>query len=92
MMRFILAVTLGLVGGVTSVTAQQGRIGASDLDSAGGIAAQAGRRASFACPAINPAQVAGVEIWGTDVYVADSPICIAAIHAGALQPGQAGSV
>jgi hypothetical protein len=35
--------------------------------------------------------VAG-SVWGTDVYTGDSPLAAAAVHAGALQPGQTGVV
>jgi hypothetical protein len=48
-----------------------------------------GQRFSFVCPASDggPAYV-----FGTDVYTDNSPICKAAIHAGALPPGVAGVV
>jgi hypothetical protein len=36
-----------------------------------------------ACP---PGCMTGAGLWGTDIYTADSGICIAAIHAGALSP------
>jgi len=31
-------------------------------------------------------------IWGTDIYTSDSPISIAAVHAGILKPGESGPV
>src|SRR5262249_41216328 len=31
-------------------------------------------------------------IWGTDVYTDDSPLAVAAVHAGVLRPGQRGTV
>jgi hypothetical protein len=31
-------------------------------------------------------------LWGTDVYTLDSNLALAAVHAGALKPGQAGTV
>ena len=31
-------------------------------------------------------------IWGTDTYTSDSPLATAAVHAGAVQPGQTGIV
>jgi len=30
----------------------------------------------------------GGYVWGTDVYTLDSTVCMAAMHAGLLQPGQ----
>jgi LCCL domain len=50
---------------------------------------QAGKRYAFVCPASDG--VAGA-VYGTDVYTADSAVCAAAIHAGALKSGQPGSV
>jgi hypothetical protein len=47
-----------------------------------------GKTYSCACPAVaDPATV-----YGSDVYTADSSICTAAVHAGALQRSTAGSV
>ncbi len=34
----------------------------------------------------------GGHIWGTDVYTLDSALAVAAVHAGALKPGQTGVV
>lgn len=48
-----------------------------------------GQRFTLTCPAISRAQNS---IYGTDVYTADSPICQAALHAGALRTDQPGSV
>ena len=31
-------------------------------------------------------------VWGTDTYTSDSPLATAAVHAGAVQPGQTGIV
>lgn len=41
-----------------------------------------GTRYDLVCPALGGAPM-GL-IWGTDVYTADSPICIAAVHAGII--------
>jgi hypothetical protein len=48
-----------------------------------------GNRFTFVCPASDGA---GATVYGTDVYTADSAVCAAAIHAGALTRGQAGVV
>ena len=36
--------------------------------------------------------IGNAEVWGSDLYVSDSPVCIAAIHAGVLQVDQPGLV
>jgi len=43
---------------------------------------------SCACPALGEPAI----VYGSDVYTADSSICTAAVHAGALQRSTAGSV
>lgn len=48
-----------------------------------------GQRFTLACPAIDEVRNS---IYGTGTYTADSPICQAALHAGALKPGEAGTV
>ena len=68
--------------------AQQDRIGAGATTTPVGVQTHIGRRVSYVCPAITAAQIASVEVWGSDVYESDSPICIAAIHAGVLQAGR----
>jgi hypothetical protein len=60
------------------------------LGSVGVFRDEVGRRVSFVCPA-GDGKTLGT-IYGTDVYVESSPICPAAIHAGALKAGQAGVV
>jgi hypothetical protein len=35
---------------------------------------------------------AGGRVWGTHVYTVDSPLALAAVHAGILRPGQTGGV
>lgn len=57
--------------------------------SAAAFGFQVGRVLTFICPAkLNPTG----EIWGTDVYLYQSPICTAAVHAGALTQGTSGLV
>lgn len=47
-----------------------------------------GTRLTFVCPA----GTGRAAVHGTDVYTADSGVCAAAIHAGALAPGRPGAV
>lgn len=47
-----------------------------------------GKTYSCACPALGEPAI----VYGSDVYTADSSICTAAVHAGALQRSAAGSV
>lgn len=69
--------------------AQQHLLVADEGTSAAGFGAQVGRVLKFICPAkLNPTH----EIWGTDVYLYQSPICTAAVHAGVLTPGTSGLV
>jgi hypothetical protein len=48
----------------------------------------AGTRLTFVCPAVD----GRASVHGTDVYTADSGVCAAAVHAGALKLGQPGVV
>lgn len=41
-----------------------------------------GERFSFNCPAVGTIPL--IAIWGTDVYLDDSPLCVAAAHAGVI--------
>ena len=75
-----------------SIGAQQDRIGADATTTPVGVHTQAGRRVSYVCPAISTAALGNAEVWGSDLYVSDSPICIAAIHAGVLQVEKPGLV
>ncbi|HLZ34904.1 MAG TPA: LCCL domain-containing protein [Nitrospira sp.] len=69
--------------------AQQALIVADDATNAKAFRPQVGKIATFVCPAkLNSIR----EIWGTDVYLDESPICAAAIHAGVLMPGTSGQV
>ena len=43
---------------------------------------QNGALLDFVCPALGNATMG--TIWGTDVYTDDSPICVAAVHAGVI--------
>jgi hypothetical protein len=51
---------------------------------------QIGQMVSFNCPAIPTLPSASV--WGTGLYTDDSPVCLAAVHAGALNPSAGGTV
>jgi hypothetical protein len=63
---------------------QQHLLVANERTDARGFQGQEGRYMSFICPAgIGVAE----EIWGTDVYLDDSAICTAAVHAGLFNPG-----
>ena len=86
-------VTLSLLAGAnSSAAAQQDRLGADATTTPVGVHTHIGRRISYVCPTVTSAQIASVEVWGTDIYSSDSPICIAAIHAGVLQAGRPGLV
>jgi hypothetical protein len=87
------AITLSLLASANSrAAAQQDRLGADATTTPVGVHTHIGRRISYVCPAVTSAQIASVEVWGTDIYSSDSPICIAAIHAGVLQAGRPGLV
>jgi hypothetical protein len=47
-----------------------------------------GKEFAFVCPPRGIAQ----EIWGTDLYTFDSPICPAAVHAGQIMLARGGTV
>lgn len=49
---------------------------------------QVGRRVTLVCPP----QGQLVDVWGTDTYTDDSPVCVAAVHAGRITPGGGGTV
>lgn len=53
-------------------------------------AAGLGQGKTFTC--ICPALADPASVYGTDVYTPDSGLCTAAVHAGALRQGAAGSV
>ncbi len=69
--------------------AQQHLLVADEGTSAVGYQSQVGRVLTFICPSkLNTSR----EIWGTDVYLYESPICTAAVHAGVFKPGASGQV
>jgi hypothetical protein len=52
---------------------------------------------TFDCPALTDpdrldAALASTRVWGTDVYTDDSDLCVAAVHAGVLDPAIGGIV
>lgn len=69
--------------------AQQALIVADDATSAIAFRPQVGKIVTYVCPSTLSSTR---EIWGTDVYLDESPICTAAIHAGVLTPGKSGQV
>lgn len=69
--------------------AQQHLLVAEDSTSAVAFRSQVGRVLTFICPA---GTITNREIWGTDVYLDESPICTAAAHAGVFTPGVSGQV
>ncbi len=69
--------------------AQQHLLVADEGTSAVGYQSQVGRVLTFICPSqLNTHR----EIWGTDIYMYESPVCTAAVHAGFLTPGTSGQV
>lgn len=69
--------------------AQQHVLVADEGTSAVGYRSQLGRVLTFICPSnLNTSR----EIWGTDIYMYESPICTAAVHAGVFTPGASGQV
>jgi len=69
--------------------AQQHLLVAEESTSAVAFRSQVGRVVTFICPA---KIITNREIWGTDVYLADSPVCTAAAHAGVFTPGVSSQV
>lgn len=91
MMRwpFRLCAAILLLLASSPALAQQHLIVADDATSAKGFRPQVGRVLTFVCPSnLKPTR----EIWGTDVYLDESPICTAAVHAGVLTRGTTGQV
>ena len=77
---------LGIAG---AVFAQQTSIVADDGTNGMGFQDQTGKVLTFVCPST---LVLNQDIWGTDVYLEESAICKAAIHAGVLTRGTTGQV
>lgn len=73
----------------SAALAQQALIVAAESTSAKAFRPQVGRVLTFVCPSnLKPSG----DIWGTIVYLDESPICTAAMHAGVLTPGTSGQV
>lgn len=73
----------------SGAAAQQALLVADEGTTAVGFARQPGRVVTFVCPSTsNRAR----EIWGAGVYLVDSPICTAAVHAGVRAPGTSAQV
>ena len=73
----------------STALAQQALIVAEDATSAKAFRPQVGKVITFVCPSN---LILNREIWGTDVYLDESPICTAGVHAGVLTPGTSGQV
>jgi hypothetical protein len=52
---------------------------------------QVGKTFSFQVTGV-PQRNFGGSLWGSDIYTLDSPLALAAVHAGVLRPGQTGAV
>lgn len=78
-----------MVLGAPAASAQRVPLGIPGTYSASAFSREAGRRLVFICPAIGKPSD---NVWGVDVYSADSAICSAAIHAGVLAFQQTGLV
>jgi len=73
----------------STALAQQALIVADGGTSAIAFRPQVGKIVTFVCSSnLNPDR----KIWGTDVYMDESPICTAAVHAGVLTAGTSGQV
>lgn len=84
--RLVALLVAGLpVGGAIAQTA----LGLPGLQNAAGVRERIGETVTFVCP---PTQAEAANVYGTDVYTADSPVCPAAVHAGVLEPGRSGVV
>lgn len=73
----------------SAALAQQMLIVAHESSTAKAFRPQVGKVATFVCPSDLKLDS---EIWGTDVYLDESPICAAAAHAGVLTRGTSGQV
>jgi hypothetical protein len=73
----------------SAALAQQALIVADYDTNAIAFRPQTGKVATFLCPST---LTRTIDIWGTDVYRDESPICTAAVHAGVLTPGTSGQV
>lgn len=84
---FVALAFVALMVGMQPAFAQSTSIGSSAT--AASLKGSIGQRFTLACPAIDEVRNS---IYGTNTYTADSPVCQAALHAGALKPGEAGTV
>jgi hypothetical protein len=73
----------------SAVLAQQALIVADDGTKAIAFRSQVGKVVTFVCPS---SLRLDQYIWGTDVYMDESAVCAAAVHAGVLAPGTSGQV
>ena len=78
-----------LVGIAGAVFAQQSMIVADDGTRGDAFRPQPGRVVTFICPSTLKLNQ---PIWGTDIYLDESPVCTAALHAGVLTRGTSGQV
>lgn len=86
-MRRAPAATLAIL--VSTLAMAQGMLGLTPHQNAGMLREYKGEVFSLVCPAIKGGEG---KVVGTDVYSEDSAVCYAAIHAGALKPGEPGVV
>ena len=73
----------------STALAQQSLIVADDGTKASAFRFQPGRVLTFLCPSTLKLNQ---DIWGTDVYLDDSSVCAAAVHASVLARGASGQV
>ncbi len=84
--RRALILLLPLLIPPSSAPAQQAELGAASAQLQN-FRGQGGKRLTYVCPPRATGQV-----YGTDVYTDDSPICAAAVHAGAITSEKGGPV
>jgi LCCL domain-containing protein len=73
----------------STALAQQSMLVADDGTKAGAFRSQPGKVVTFICPSTLQLNQ---DIWGTDIYLDESPVCTAALHAGVLTRGTSGQV
>ena len=84
-----LCLTAFFVCNTAAVFAQQALIVADDGTRADAFRSQPGKVVTFICPSTLHLNQ---DIWGTDIYLDESPVCTAALHAGVLTRGTSGQV
>jgi hypothetical protein len=82
------ALAMVLLVAATPVSAQQNQLRAEWNRNVTEYRGQTGRRITLVCPANG--QVG--DVWGTDTYTDDSPVCPAAVHAGVITAQSGGVV